>query len=167
MVDNQCPARRKLNHTGIGGLDLVFNLKPRIKRNVVTVALHPWRKVGHDMQHELTCLLVYVIGIDENFANVGMEVVANGANDQARLLVNEVGARLKGAGIVYCLPELQKVVEVPLQFVDRATNTGSSGDHAHTVGQNQLVHGVFQLLPVFALNTARNASSTRVIRHEY
>jgi hypothetical protein len=43
------------------------------------------------MFHELLCLLEDLVGIDQDFADVGLEVVADGADDQAALLVDQEG----------------------------------------------------------------------------
>ncbi len=72
----------------------------------------------HDVAHELLRLLENRLGIDQELANVGMEVVAYGANDQARVLVDQERAGLCLRRAVDCLPELHQVIEVPLQLFE-------------------------------------------------
>ena len=43
------------------------------------------------MGHELASLFINVVGVDQNFANIRSEIVTDGANDQAGLLINQVG----------------------------------------------------------------------------
>jgi hypothetical protein len=46
------------------------------------------------MFHELLRLLEDLVGIDQDFADVGLEVIADGADDQAAFLVDQEGALL-------------------------------------------------------------------------
>ena len=119
------------------------------------------------MKHELLGLVVNVVGINKDFANIGLKVIANGTNNQTGLLVNKVGTGLKGTGIVDGLPELQKVIKVPLQFSRRAANARCAGNNAHACRKLKLVHGIFKLLPVLTLNAARYATAPRVVGHKY
>ena len=145
----------------------MLNLKAGEKRNVILVALNPGCEIGHDMKHELLSLVVNVIGINKDFANIGLKVIADGADNQTGLLVNKVGTGLKGAGIVNGLPELQKVIKVPLQFSRRATNARCAGNNAHARRKLKLVHGIFKLLPVFTLDAARYATAPGIVGHQH
>ena len=119
------------------------------------------------MQHELARLLVDIVGVDEDLADVGMEVVADRANDQAGLLVNEIGAGLQAFGVVHRLPELEEVVEVPLELVNGAANASGPGDEAHATWDLKLVHGLLELLPVLALDAAGDTTPSGVVGHEH
>ncbi len=81
MVNDQGTTGWQLNHAGVGCLDLVLNLKAREQRDVILIALDPGCEVGHHMQHKLLSLVVNVVGVDKNLADVRLEVVPNGAND--------------------------------------------------------------------------------------
>ena len=67
----------------------MFDLKAREQGHIVLVALDPWQVVGHDHGHERLGLLKNIVGIDEDFADIGLEVVADRANHQARFQVNQ------------------------------------------------------------------------------
>ena len=56
-------------------------------------------------------------------APVGMEVIAYGANDRLGSQVDQKCAGLRLRRAVDRLPELQQVVQVPLQLFERATDT--------------------------------------------
>src|SRR5207249_6372830 len=63
-------------------------------------------------------------------------------------------------------PQLHQVVQVPVQLFRRAADRRGAGDDAHAIGQLQLVERVAQLVPVFALDAARDAAAARVVRHQ-
>ena len=95
VVDHNGAARGKRHRARVGGLDLVLNLKAREKRRLFAIALHAAHHVGHDVRHELAGLLVDVVRVDENFADVGLEVVADRANDEVALFDDEKGRRVR------------------------------------------------------------------------
>ena len=132
----------------------MLDLESREEGDIVSVALNALCHVRHDMQHELPGLLVDVIGVDEYLANIWMEVVTNGSDDEARFLVDQVGTGLKVAGVVHCLPELKQIVQVPLQFGRASADTGGTGDDGHAVGIFQLVHVFFEFGAVVTLDAA-------------
>ena len=106
-------------------------------------------------------------GVDQELADVRMKVVADGANDQARFLVDQERAGLALRRAVDRLPELQQVVEVPLQLFERAADAGGARDHAHAVRHLELVDRVAQLVAVLALDAARDAAAARIVRHQH
>jgi hypothetical protein len=73
------------------------------------------------------------IGVDQNFADIGLEVVADGADHQAALLIDQEGAFLLLRGAFDGLPQLQEIVEVPLQFFAVAPDRRGAGDQAHAL----------------------------------
>ena len=167
VVDDHGTARGQRHDPRIGGLDLVLDLEAREQRRGVTVVLDPGHVVGHHVAHELRGLLVDVLGVDQHLADVGGEIVADGADHQAGFLVDQEGAG-RGAGRrLDRLPQLEQVVQVPLQFLDRAADAGGAGDQAHAGGHLQLVHRLAQFLPVLTLDAARDATATRVVRHQH
>ena len=70
-------------------------------------------------------------------------------------------------GAVDRLPELQQVVQVPLQLFERAADAGGAGDDAHAAGNLELVDHVAQLVAVLALDAARDAAAARVVGHQH
>ncbi len=130
------------------------------------------------------------VGVDQDLADRRMEVVADGADDEARFLEDQerrrvqplvllavghrlgaVLARLRakhgGGGIGDRVPQLEQVVEVPLQFVDAAADAGGARDDAHAGGQLELVHRLAQFLPVFAFDAARDPAAAGIVRHQH
>ncbi len=65
------------------------------------------------------------------------------------------------------LPQLEQVVEVPLQLFGVAAHAGGAHDQAHVVRNGEMFQGFFQRLPVFALDATGNTASLRVVRHQH
>jgi hypothetical protein len=74
-----------------------------------------------------------VVGIDQDFADVGLEVVADGANDQAAFLVDQEGTLLLVGRAFDGFPQLHQVIEIPLQFFGIAADRRSAGNQAHAL----------------------------------
>ena len=89
VVDHDGAAGRQVHGAGVGRFNLVLDLEAGKQWRVVTVALDPCGVLGHDMGHELLRLVVHVVGVDQDVADVVVEVVADGADDQAGFLVNQ------------------------------------------------------------------------------
>ena len=167
VVDHNGAARRQLHRAGISRLDLMLDLEAAEQRGVIAVTLNTGSEFRHDMAHELLSLVVNVIGVDQDVADVVVEIVANGANHQARFLVNQERAFTALRGAIDGGPQLEQVVQIPLQFGSRAANTRCAGNDGHAFGVFQLVHRLFELSPVVTLDTAADATPTRVVGHEH
>ena len=144
----------------------MLNLEAAEQRCIVAVAFHAGCKFGHHVAHELLSLFVDVVGVDQDVANVAVEVIANGANDQTGFLVNQEGAFGTLCGAINGRPQLEQVVQVPLQLGCAAANASSAGNDGHPFGIFQLVHGFFELGPVVAFNASADATTARVVGHE-
>ena len=83
VVDHDGAARRQLHGAGVSRLDLVLDLEAAEQRRVVAVAFDAVLMLGHDMRHELLGLLVNVVGVKQDVADVAVEVVTDGADHQA------------------------------------------------------------------------------------
>ncbi len=119
------------------------------------------------MGHELLRLLVDRLGVDQDLADVRVVVVADRADDEARLLVDQVGARLQLRRVLDRTPQLHQVVQVPLQLFGGAADAGGPRDDAHAVGHVELRDRVAQLVAVLALDAARDAAAARVVGHQH
>ena len=64
-------------------------------------------------------------------------------------------------------PQLQQVVQVPLQFRRGAANASGARDDAHAIGVFELVQRFFQVSPVFAFNATAHTAAARVIGHQH
>ena len=167
VVDHDGAAGGQAHGAGIGRFDLVLDLEAAEQGSVVAVALHAGGMLGHDVLHELLRLLVDVVGVDQDVADVVVEVVTDGADDKAGFLVDQEGALAALGRAVDGAPELEQVVQVPLQLGRAAADAGSAGDDAGPLGVLQLVHGFLELCPVVAFDAARHATAARVVGHQH
>src|SRR5699024_2264083 len=100
------------------------------------------------------------------FADGRGVVIADGANHQTGLEINEYGCLVVAGGGVNGFPELLQVGQIPLQFFDAAANAGGAGNDAHALGQVELVDGFAQFLALFAFYPAGHATTAGVVGHE-
>ncbi len=167
LVDHQRAAGGQLHRALVGRLDLRLDLVAIEQRNVIGVVLELADVVRHDLLHELARLRIHLGRVDEHFADVRAHVVAQRADDQARFLVDQEGRRLRKRGVADGAPDLQQVVEVPLQLFGIAAHAGGADDHPHVVGDVQRIHRLLELGAVVALDAARHATRRRRVRHQH
>ena len=145
----------------------MLDLEAAEQRRVVAVALDLVRRLRHHVGHELLGLVVDVVGVDQDLADVGGEVVADRADHQRRFLVDQERALAGLGGAVDGGPELEQVVQVPLQLGRGAADAGGARDQAHALRVLELVEVFLQLFAVFAFDAARDAAAARVVRHQH
>ena len=121
----------------------------------------------HDVAHELGNLVVNFLIIHQNLADVGTEIVANRTNQQRAFHKEQVRVMMCFAGFFDGLPELFEVVQIPFQLFRAAADAGCAGNNAHAVWNVEFSHGGFQLLTLFAFDTAGYAAAARIVRHQY
>ena len=167
VVDHNRAAAGQLYGACIGRFDLVLDLETREQRGIVAVAFDPGRMLWHHVRHELLGLVVHVVGVDQDVADVMVEVVPDGAYHQAGFLVDEEGAFATFGGAVNRRPELEQVVQVPLQLRRAAADASGAGNDAHAVGVLELVQRLLEVGAVFALDAARHTAAPRVIGHQH
>ena len=167
LVDHQRAAGGQADFALVRVLDLRFDLETIEQRHVVGVVLELAQVVRHHLLDELARLGVHLLGVDQDLADVRAHVVTQGADDQARFLVDQERRRFGQRGLGDRLPDLQQVVQVPLKFFGVAADAGGADDHPHVVGDGQRVHGLLQLGPVLALDPARDAAGGGGVGHQH
>ena len=166
VIDDDGAAGWQIDLTHESGFDLVFNLEAGEQRHVVAVALDAIDVARHHRVHEGTGLLIDLIGVDQDFTDVRLEVIANGADHQATFEVDQEGAVLLLGGAFDGPPQLQQIVQIPLQFFSLSADGCSAGDQAHAAGNFQLIHDLAQFGALVTVDTAGNTATTRVVRHQ-
>ena len=166
MVNDDGTARGQLHGAGVSRFNLMFNLETAEQRGIVAVTLHTWCKLGHHVAHKLLSLVVNVVGVDQDIADIAVEVIANGANDQAGFLVNEECTFGTLCGAVNGSPQLEQIVQIPLQFWRASANAGGAGNDGHPFGIVQLVHGFFQFSAIVTFNASAHTTTAGVVGHE-
>ena len=166
-IDDDGAAGGQLHFTFEGGLDLRLDLVTGEQRRVVVIQLQLVLKIGHHLLHERLGLVVDLFGIDQDFADVLAQVIADRADDDVGFLVHQEGRFTGFRRLGDRAPQLEQVVEVPLQFLGAAAQAGGAHDHAHFVGDVQAAQGFLELLALLALDAAGNAAGARVVGHQH
>ena len=167
MIDHDRAAGGQADFARKRGLDLVLDLEAIEQRQLVFEMLELVDRAGHDHGHEIVRLAIGFFGIDQYLADIAAVVVAQRAHDDIGFLVDQERCLLVGRGLFDRLPDLGQVVEVPLHFLDRTTDTGGAHDDTHTFRHGQLCQHLLELVAILALDTTRYAAGTRVLRHRH
>ena len=85
----------------------MFNLEAAEQRNAVFVTLHTVQIVRHHIRHELRHFIKYFFGVDQYFADVAFEVIADGAYHQRAFQIQQIRIVMLIARLVYQLPQAQ------------------------------------------------------------
>jgi hypothetical protein len=110
-------------------------------------------------------LFVDFVGIDQDFADVRLEVVADGADDQAAFLIDQEGALAAGRRLRW-RSTVAAGSSGPTAILRPAADSGGAGDQAHAVGYFELIHDFAQFGAFVTFDAAGNATATRVVRHQ-
>ena len=124
-------------------------------------------EVLHHLLHEALGLGEYLLGVNQHFADVLAQVIANGADDDIGFLIDQEGRLAFFCRGINGAPQLEQVVKIPLEFLGAAAQASSAHDDTHFIGDGQGAQGLLELSPLFALNTAGNAASTGVVGHQH
>ena len=150
-----------------GGFDLAFDLEAVEQRHGVLVELELAQVVRHHLLHEFAGRLEDFLAVDQDFADIVAQVVAQGADDDVAFLVDQERRRALLGGALDDAPQLQQVVEVPLQFFAAAADAGGAHDQAHALGDVQGGHGITHQVAIFAFDAPRDAAGARVVGHQH
>ena len=91
MIYNDAAAGRQVNRVRVRALDLALDLKTRKQRNVFGIQLQFAQIVRHDLLYEFTRIVKNPLVIDEDFADVVTQVIAQCAYEQVAFLVDQEG----------------------------------------------------------------------------
>ncbi len=166
-VDNDGAAGRQTHFTLEGRLDLRLDLVVAEQRDLTGVELDFAAKVWTAQRRDmLACHLHHFRVVDEDLTDILAQIVAEGANDNVALLVDQERSRAVFSGFLDRFPVLQAEAEVPLQRFGRFANACGTNDQSHAVRHVQARQRLFQLGTVVAFDTARDAARTRVVWHQ-
>ncbi len=88
VVNHNSAARWQIHLARKSAFNLSFYLKTRKKRHIISITFNQTHIVGHHRCHKRLRLLENIIGVNQNFANIGLKIIANGANDQTAFQIN-------------------------------------------------------------------------------
>ncbi len=166
-VDDDGAAGRQLHFTLEGGFDLAFDLETVEQRHAVFVQLDLAGVLRHHLLDEAQGFFLGFDAVDQHFADVLAQVVADGADDDVGFLVDQEGGRAAGGGFLDRAPQLQQVVEVPLHFFAGAAQACGTHDQTHVGRSVEAVQRLAQFVALFAFDAAGDATGTRVVRHQH
>ena len=92
--------------------------------------------------------------INQNFANILTQIVAEGTHDNVTFLVDQERSRAAFSGFLNRFPVLQTEAQVPLQRFGRFTHACGTDNQTHAVWQLQACQRFFQLGTVIPFDTA-------------
>ncbi len=145
----------------------MLDLEAGKQRHAVLVQLQLDQVLRHDLLHELSRPLVDLRVVDDDLRDVAPQVVANRAHDQVALLVDEKRRRPLLGGVVDGLPQLQQVVEVPLQILQRLADARGARDEGMLRGHRELSHGIAQFGSLLSFDAPRYAPALGIVGHQH
>ena len=89
VIDDDAAARRQAHRVCKRGFDLALDLETRKQRHRVRVVLQLAQVVRHDLFNELAGLLESLLVVDQDFADVRRQVVAQSSYDGVAFAVDQ------------------------------------------------------------------------------
>ena len=147
--------------------DLRLDLVAREQRHFVFIQAQLAQVLGHHLLDELLGLFEGLRTVDHDLADISPQVITNRADDHVAFLVDQERGLAFAGGLFDCLPELQQIIEVPLQFFGVLAHTSGTYDQAHSLGDLEYAHRFAQFGTILALDATRYAARTRIVRHQH
>ncbi len=137
-VDNDRAARRQAHFALEGGLDLRFDLIVAEQRDLAGVKLDFAAEIGTPEGGDMLARqLEHFRVVDQDFADVLAQIVAEGAHDNVAFLVDQERSRAVFSGFFNRFPVFQTEAQVPLQRLGGFAYACGTYDQAHAVRQLQ------------------------------
>ena len=151
---------------GERGLDLTFDLETAEQRHPAFITVHPACALRHHLSDEVLGLLIHIRIIDEDLVHVLAEIVTDCADDDVAFLVDEKRSRPLVHRCLDRAPQLEQVVEIPLQLFLRLSDPRRTHDKPHTYRNFEGAQRLAQLCPILALDASRDPARPRIVGHE-
>ena len=116
MVDDNGATGWQRHIAAIRGFNLVLDLETREQWHVVVIQLDLADVGRHHSRHERLRLFKNFRRVDEDFADVRLEQIANRAYHEARFEINQFRSFDFFCGAFDRLPQLNQIIHVPLEF---------------------------------------------------
>ena len=166
MVDHDAPARGQADRVGERGLYLALDLETAEQGHAALVTTHPARALRHHLGDEVPGLPVHRFVVDQDLAHVLAEIVADRTDDDVAFLVDEERRRALVRRGLDRSPQLEQIVQVPLQPLLRPPDPGRAYDEPHARGHLEGAQRLAQRRPLFALDAARDPPRPGIVGHE-
>ncbi len=167
MIDHNGASGREFDLSFKRSFDLTFDLITGEQGQTVVVQLDLLFPLRHYLAHEVGRLLVGLGGVNRDLANVLTQVVPDRPDDEVAFLVDQKWRVSTLAGIGDCAPQVEQIVEVPLQLLGRTPDSGRADDHTHSIRDLQHAKCFAQFSALVALDATGYPSGPGVIGHEH
>ena len=167
VIDDDGAAGRQGHLAAVGQLDLALDLVTVEQRDVVLVVARLVDELRHHLLQETPDQLEGTGVVDEDLVDVAAQVIAQGADDDVALLEHQQRRRLFPCRALDGIPQLQQVVEIPLQLLHRFAATRGADDQAHAFRDLQRGHDLAHVGAGIALDAAGDAAGARVVGHQH
>ena len=147
-----------------------LRLHARLHEHALRLAPHAHvaRVARHQQPHEVLGFAEACFAGDDDFVDLLVVEVADGALDQRTLLVDEHRRRRAQRRFAHRLPHAHQIFEVAAHFLPGARGARRTQDHAHAVRHVEILCDRLEALAVARVgDLARNAAATRGIRHQH
>ena len=151
---------------GERGLDLTFDLETAEQRHLAFITVHPACALRHHLSDEVLGLLIHIRIIDEDLVHVLAEIVTDCADNDVAFLVDEKRSRPLVHRCLDRAPQLEQVVEIPLQFFLRLSDSRRTHDKPHTYRNFEGAQRLAQLCSILALDASRDPARPWIVGHE-
>ncbi len=167
LVDHQRAAGGQAHLALEDGFDLALDLVAGEQRHLVLIEAQFLQIVRHHLAHEGLGLLVDPGIVDHDLADIDAQMIAHRADDDVAFLIDQEGRLASLVGPLDRVPELEQIIEIPLQFLDVLADAGGAHDQAHVLGQFELTEHLAQVGAIGSLDAPRDAAGARVVRHQH
>ena len=119
----------------------------------------------HNLFKEVLHQLEGVFIIDQNLVDIAAQVVAQGPDDDVAFLKHQKRRFLLIGRAINGFPQLQQIIQIPLQFFGVFAAARRPDDQAHAFGNFQSPHDFTQIAAGFAFYAPGYAACLGVIGH--
>ena len=120
----------------------------------------------HHLLDELGCFFVSRLAVDQDFADLVGEVVAQRAHDRIALTVDEEWRWPFQHDIENCVPDGKQILDVPGEFLGTAFDTGRAQDDTHPVRHIDSRQRLSRQIAIVPDDTSRYAPGTVLVRFQ-
>ena len=167
-VDDQIAARFELDDRVVHRRQLILDTGALEQRDSVGILLHAPGMARHQQLHEVLGGLVAILALDDDFLDILVVDVADGALDQIAVIVDQLGRRRLERLFADLVPQPREIIEVALDFGLGALKSRRANDAAHGGGQVHLRDDGLQPLAIGRVaDLAADAAAMRRVGHEH
>ena len=167
VIDHDAAAGGKVDGMGERGLDLALDLETVEEGDPGFVELDLAGALRHHLGDEVPRLPVHLFVVDEDLAHVLAEIVTDRADDDVAFLVDEKRPRPFVHRRLDRAPQLEEVIQVPLQVLLCPPDSGRAHDEPHARRNVEGAQRLAQLRALLSFDPARDPARPRVVGHEH